>query len=82
MLKFTPRILSYGCIVVAAYVIFLNRFDVLMLKIFFFKYYFNIFPSKNHFENQPLSCSMIRVLKISSRLVKCINLHDKIEGFL
>jgi hypothetical protein len=31
---------------------FLNYFEVLMLKIIFKKYYFDVFSSKKHFENQ------------------------------
>jgi hypothetical protein len=33
---------------------FLNYFDTLILKIIFLKkYYFNVFPTKKHFEKQP-----------------------------
>jgi hypothetical protein len=31
---------------------FLNRFDIQILKIiFFYKYYFNIFPNRKHLKN-------------------------------
>jgi hypothetical protein len=36
------------------FLIFSNHFDVLILKIFKKKHYFDIFPSEKHFKKQPL----------------------------
>jgi len=42
--------------------IFSDHFDVLMLKIISFKYYFNVFWNRKYFEKQPLPHSQTLIL--------------------